>query len=329
MRAALFYGPTGPTQAASISYINVGTGVVSQTLQAKLRQVRKDFKDFSCTGDGVTNDTVNALKCVTDTGGYAHFSAGTYVLDGSLDIAKYGFTSDDNVFLKIDGVTYNFSNSMCGPLCWRALSSTNFGLIHAISGSTIITLQDGGAGTATGFRRGLSILTDSHCIQMQPATNGGSNDLMWQRSTLNADPSGNRFNITFNESIDRMDFSCATTASGAPGFDSYLQIVAGVTPSVNFPAVKAQFNQGLSVKQRSAGGFQIDLVPISSTVTKLQQVGGSATEFMRFGDNSLGFFGAAGGGRPTITGSRAGNVALANLLANLAALGLVTDSTTA
>jgi Protein of unknown function (DUF3168)/Head domain of trimeric autotransporter adhesin len=43
----------------------------------------------------------------------------------------------------------------------------------------------------------------------------------------------------------------------------------------------------------------------------------------------IGFFGAAAVARPTITGSRGGNAALASLLTALASLGLVTDSTTA
>jgi hypothetical protein len=43
----------------------------------------------------------------------------------------------------------------------------------------------------------------------------------------------------------------------------------------------------------------------------------------------LGFLGAAAVARPTVTGSRGGNAALASLLSALASLGLVTDSTTA
>jgi hypothetical protein len=48
------------------------------------------------------------------------------------------------------------------------------------------------------------------------------------------------------------------------------------------------------------------------------------------GSNPLiGFLGAGAVARPTITGSRGGNVALASLLTALASLGLITDSTTA
>lgn len=43
----------------------------------------------------------------------------------------------------------------------------------------------------------------------------------------------------------------------------------------------------------------------------------------------VGFLGAAAVARPTVTGSRGGNAALASLLTALASLGLITDSTTA
>jgi hypothetical protein len=42
----------------------------------------------------------------------------------------------------------------------------------------------------------------------------------------------------------------------------------------------------------------------------------------------LGFFGATPTTRPTVSGSRGGNAALADLVAKLAALGLIVDGTT-
>lgn len=44
---------------------------------------------------------------------------------------------------------------------------------------------------------------------------------------------------------------------------------------------------------------------------------------------TLGFYGAAAVAKPTVTGSRGGNAALASLLTALASMGLITDSTTA
>lgn len=56
-------------------------------------------------------------------------------------------------------------------------------------------------------------------------------------------------------------------------------------------------------------------------------------EYMRADGNSggprIGFLGAAATARPTVSGSRGGNAALASLLTALATLGLITDSTTA
>ena len=189
--------------------------------------------------------------------------------------------------------------------------------------------QDGSPGTATGFYRGLAISTDSHFAQVQPVTNGGETDLLFQRSIANADSAGNRFNITFDEANDRLLHSFATTASGAPAFDSAWIVGAGTAPYLSFPALQGQFNQGVTVKQRAAGGFQMGLVPTSSTAAGMQQIGGSATNYMTFRDGAFGFFGSAGTSKQTITGSRGGNAALANLLTALATTGLFTDGTTA
>lgn len=54
-----------------------------------------------------------------------------------------------------------------------------------------------------------------------------------------------------------------------------------------------------------------------------------ATKRIRVDNNGIGFYNTAGQAKPTITGSRAGNAALADLLTKLATLGLLTDSTTA
>ena len=61
--------------------------------------------------------------------------------------------------------------------------------------------------------------------------------------------------------------------------------------------------------------------------------GGSEQEGLRVESSGaaamVGFFGAAAGTRQTVTGSRAGNAALASLLQALASYGLIVDSTSA
>lgn len=56
---------------------------------------------------------------------------------------------------------------------------------------------------------------------------------------------------------------------------------------------------------------------------------GAGASKVRINSTGIGFFGAAPSAKPTITGSRGGNAALASLITHLAALGLITDSTSA
>jgi hypothetical protein len=56
---------------------------------------------------------------------------------------------------------------------------------------------------------------------------------------------------------------------------------------------------------------------------------GSAKHTLDGAANQVGFYGAAPASKPTVTGSRGGNAALASLLSALATLGLITDGTSA
>ncbi len=56
--------------------------------------------------------------------------------------------------------------------------------------------------------------------------------------------------------------------------------------------------------------------------------GGLASKF-RVNTTGIGFFATTPAAKPTVSGSRGGNAALASLLTGLAGLGLITDSTTA
>lgn len=313
--------------AEAVSYLPAGTGAVATTAQAKLRE-SVSVKDFGAVGDGVTDDTAAFAAARAVTNRY-YIPSGTYALSASPDPFLDCFTSGNGVTLVVGGVSYDCSNAFAGPLRYVAASATKTNIVHAKTGNIVMFFQDGSPGTATTFSRTIKVVNDSHFLMAQPGTNGGSCDLLFQRSTLNADPAGNRFNITFEEANDRLLYSFATTASGAPSFDSAWIVGAGTAPYLTFPAIKAQFNTGLSVKQRAAGGFECALTPSSSTQATINQIGGSGTTYMTFRDGAFGFFGSIGTSKQTITGSRGGNAALASLLTALATTGLITDSTTA
>ena len=94
---------------------------------------------------------------------------------------------------------------------------------------------------------------------------------------------------------------------------------------------------GSTIGNASGGGITMrfdggeSFLIISGGVTALDVSANSASVFnsLSLSTNRIGFFGTGHTTKPTITGSRAGNAALASLLTGLAGLGLITDSTTA
>lgn len=313
--------------AQQVSYEPPFTGSVTTNVEAKLAQY-VSVKDFGAVGDGVTNDTTAFTNARAASSGKYYIPEGVYLVNSSPDVWVDSFTASGNSSIKISATTYNVSNAFAGRLRYRVASNVLTWITDAVTGNDIIGIQNSQPGTATYFKRGLAFTTDSHFIQCQPATNGGSTDLLFQRSTLNADPGGNRFNETFEESSDRLIFSYATTASGAPNFDSYFRVTAGTSPVLEFPGLQPRFSQGWKVTTRTDGNFQFVAQPVSDRV-HFQDVGGVIRHMTFKNDGAVGFFGAGGVTRPTITGSRGGNAALASLLTALSQLGLITDSTTA
>lgn len=98
------------SNAANVQYDPAGTGAVSLTVQAKLRQI-VNVKDFGAVGDGVADDAAaidNAVSAASDAGGgTVYIPEGTYLL-GTLS-AKTGsyqcfITPKDNVSIVGDGV---------------------------------------------------------------------------------------------------------------------------------------------------------------------------------------------------------------------------------
>jgi hypothetical protein len=69
-------------------------------------------------------------------------------------------------------------------------------------------------------------------------------------------------------------------------------------------------------------------IGVTTPTAKLHVVngGGVGGTSVNLATTNIGFFGTAPAPKPTVTGSRAGNAALASLLTGLAGLGLITDS---
>lgn len=69
------------------------------------------------------------------------------------------------------------------------------------------------------------------------------------------------------------------------------------------------------------------MVAGNAAVFQVSATQATVTKAFRHTGNAAGFFNASPAARPTITGAKGGNAALASLLSGLATLGLVTDST--
>ena len=74
--------------------------------------------------------------------------------------------------------------------------------------------------------------------------------------------------------------------------------------------------------------FDQNAVPRAASLKFSVRAADVMTERLRLSGAGIGFFGAAPGPKPVVSGARGGNPALASLLGALASLGLVTDSTT-
>lgn len=255
--------------AFQIPYTPPFTGSATTNVGDKLAQTIS-VTDFGAVGDGVTNDTAAFTSARAAANGKYYIPEGVYLVDASPDVWTDSFTASGNSSIKIASTTYNVSNAFAGRLRYAVASNVLTWITDAVTGNQLIGLQNGAPGTATYFNRGLAFTTNSHFIQCQPATNGGSTDLLFQRSTLNADPAGNRYNVTFEENIDRLLFSYATSSSGAPAFDTFMQVIAGPSASLVFPALTLSMKQGYTIQTRALGALVIQNYPTSDTTQAIR-----------------------------------------------------------
>ncbi len=319
-----------------------------QTDQEEVNSRYPSVKDFGAVGDGMANDTAAFTAARTASGGRYFLPSGTYLVDASPDVWADCFQAAGNTFIKIGATTYNVSNAFAGRLRYKIESNVLTWITDAVTGNDVIGMQNSQPGTATYFRKGLAFTTESHWAQAQPALNGGSTDLLYQRSRVNVqavvtgtitgttldvtgvtsgtvyvgaqisgtgvtagtvitalgsgsggigtytvdvsqnvasttltigDPAGNRFNQTFEESVDRLLHSFATSNAGFPSFDTYMSVFAGSNPSLNFPALPLMMNQGWKTQTRALGPLKLGFVPTTaSTATLTDETSGNVLE---------------------------------------------------
>lgn len=228
-------------------------------------------KDFGAVGDGVTNDTAAFNACRAATGGKYLITPGSYLLDLVPNVWEDTFVAPYGDTEIITDATYDISGSF-GSGWVNSTPSTQRYLYwtHARTGKTIAIWSDGElSGDSNRFFLPFDVRRDSHFFIAAPGTNGGACDLLFRRSDLNADPRGNRFAVNFEESIDRWSLTYATSASGSPAFDGAMQVIAGPSPALIFPAIPVMFNQGWKTQTRAGGALKLAFQPNAATTATL------------------------------------------------------------
>jgi hypothetical protein len=90
------------TDASLVTYTPAGTGAVTTTVQAKLRQT-VSVKDFGAVGNGIANDTVAFTNAIAASNAI-YVPQGTYLVDGSFNISnKFIYGDGDASTLQLSG----------------------------------------------------------------------------------------------------------------------------------------------------------------------------------------------------------------------------------
>ena len=245
------------SDSSLVTYNQGGVSAIDRNVEEKLQE-SVSVKDFGAVGDGATNDTDAFTAARTATNGGYFIPEGEYILDASPDVWDDPFTSGNNVTLTIAATPFDASRCFAGQFKIGDVSDTIFDIDGARSGEHIFRISDGSlGGQSHRYFIPWDCRRDSHYHIASPGTDGGSTDRLLRRSEANADSFGNRFQETFDEGTvdDTLTFLHATTESGSPSFDAFMQVVNGLTPTLKFPAIRADFEQGFKAVTRSTPSF--------------------------------------------------------------------------
>jgi hypothetical protein len=140
------------------------------------------------------------------------------------------------------------------------------------------------------------------------------------------------------EAEDKFTFdSSGTNKTLTDDASSSVQIDIGASTSNSYEITTdaGGFTDGWFYLDETSGSLGADTTDISvynaadATFPNVVKIQVSGTERFRADATGLGFFNTTPVAKPTVSGSRGGNAALADLLTELATLGLITDSTSA
>ena len=144
-----------PGSSANMTYTPAGSGAVTTTVQAKLRE-SVSVKDFGATGNGSTDDTAAIQAAITATqtagGGVIFLPLGTYKISSTLTITGNGVVLEGaayNTFHDTGVPVYPVSLSWAGGASPMVSISTTSATIPITTGCGLINLALFGNALAT------------------------------------------------------------------------------------------------------------------------------------------------------------------------------------
>ncbi len=238
---------------------------------------------------------------------------GTLIQDGSITTAK----------LVANAVTAN--EIAAGAVTASKITVATLSAITAALGTIVSGLLQNAASSPTAAIRldAASTLPGTATVYLDLAATGSNPVLHHSRMDLNRDGSA-----LFSGKVKLIRSDAGTALEFLDGATTVVSVKSELNAGGN-PGVLLEFSTGQKLTFAStSGGINMGadvggvLTNISFTSDGKVIVGGT----MIHDGSQLGFFSHAAASKPTVTGSRGGNAALASLLTALAGLGLLTDS---
>lgn len=251
--------------------------------------------------------------------------------DGAIPYRSSSSAFSDSPLIRVDANTMeqrNGLNSQDFRIHHTYTDASNYSWlrIRVNAGNFEIRTEKAGSPAATG----MNVIAGSSLLGL--GANGG---ITWYVTSTDFAAASNNTRVVFGASSDLI-LRRAAAANLALGAADAAAPVAQII-SVQNVATGTSNTSGVNWTRRASrgtgtgnsGAHVWEVAPAGSTGSTQNAL----TEVFRLGTSStsaaLSFFGGSVAAKQTVTGSRGGNAALANLLTALAAYGLITDSTSA